>query len=185
MDSVYAKMKRFKWMELRFSRGLDMMDDDIMHLVRLRLTQGVDAIHSLDAGIRIDPGTRRLSRLKNRGKFVLKEAKLKELVQKIDDSLGDLSTLLNEISQEYETSILSSFPLYSLLITIRQMLAEIKLQNSLLQKIADGTCVHHESTSETRAPAEAARDGDPLATLTRPSAVHLAGRPRSSSSSFT
>lgn len=107
MNSISAKLRCFRQMESQIEKRLNVstVDPDLRDLMRSQLVEGARVMDSLHNGIRFDAGWGRASRLKQRGKFVLNQEQLKELLQKIDAALSDLSALLGEASQEYEIHI--------------------------------------------------------------------------------
>ncbi len=103
--SAYANVKRFEQMRSRYDsegRAISTMDPDLADLMQFGVEEGRRAMISIARGIKFDPGSGRSSRLRQRGRYVPSQAQLTEQRQKLEVAVSLVSTLLDEVSQEYE-----------------------------------------------------------------------------------
>jgi hypothetical protein len=104
MDSAYANYVRWKLMvneyeDIRKASGE--VSTDFRDLLKHRFETGGEAMHRLDMALDYDPYSGRSTRTRQKGKFVLSQSQLKELLQAVEAAANDVAVLLDGITQEY------------------------------------------------------------------------------------
>lgn len=104
IDSAHANYVRWKLMvneyeDIRKASGE--VSPDFRDLLRHRFETGGEAMHRLDMALDYDPYSGRSTRTRQKGKFVLGQGQLKELLQSVEAAANDVTILLDGITQEY------------------------------------------------------------------------------------
>ena len=105
LDMAYANYVRWKLMvneyeDVQKASSGD-VSTDFRDLLQHRFNTGGEAMHRLNAALDYDPYSGRSTRTRQKGKFVLGQSQLNELLQAADAATNDVSALLDGITQEY------------------------------------------------------------------------------------
>ena len=73
---------------------------DVQNVLQHRFASGGDAMRRLDIGLDYSPESGAAKRAKQRGKFVLNQRELHELLMASDNATQEVSVLLDGITQE-------------------------------------------------------------------------------------
>ncbi|OCT53161.1 hypothetical protein CLCR_09474 [Cladophialophora carrionii] len=151
MDTAYANYVRWKLMINEYEDVLKAGGDiggDFKILLQHRFDTGGEAMKRLDLALDYDPTSGVATRTRQKGKFVLAQRELHELLVAASHATDDVSVLLDGITQE-------------------QMHRELKLQHALLQQVARRVGVAAEATAGVRRLVNEAPEGAPVAALIR------------------
>ncbi|EXJ63788.1 hypothetical protein A1O7_00123 [Cladophialophora yegresii CBS 114405] len=151
MDTAYANYVRWKLMINEYEDVLKSggeITGDFKILLQHRLDTGGEAMRRLDLALDYDPTSGVATRTRQKGKFVLAQRELHELLVAASHATDDVGVLLDGITQE-------------------QMHRELKLQHALLQQVAHRVGVADGATAGVRRLVDEAPEGVPVAALIR------------------
>ena len=103
MDTAYANYVRWKLMINEYEDVLKAggrVGGDFENLLKHRFTSGGDTMHRLNMALEYDPNSGVAARHKQKGKFVLAQRELHELLEASNNATHEVSVLLDGITQE-------------------------------------------------------------------------------------
>ena len=103
MDTAYANYVRWKLMINEFEdivKAGGEVSGDFRNILQHRFASGGDAMRRLDMALDYDPGSGAAKRTRQRGKFVLNQRELHELLVASSNATHEVSVLLDGITQE-------------------------------------------------------------------------------------
>ena len=104
IDTAYANYVRWKLMINEYEDVLKAgggVDGDISELLQHRFTTGGEAMQKLDMALNYDPDSGAARRTRQKGKFVLSQRELHELLLAASNATHEVCVLLDGITQEY------------------------------------------------------------------------------------
>jgi len=103
MDTAYANYIRWKLMINEYEdvvRAGGEVSGDFKNLLQHRFNTGGEAMRRLDLALDYDPNSGVARRTRQRGKFVLSQRELHELLSATNNATHEVSVLLDSITQE-------------------------------------------------------------------------------------
>ena len=103
IDTAYANYVRWKLMINEYEDVIKAggeVSGDISELLKHRFTTGGEAMHKLDMALDYDPDHSAAKRTRQKGKFVLSQRELHELLLASNTATHEVSVLLDGITQE-------------------------------------------------------------------------------------